>query len=173
MMTEVRDPRDKEFVVAKREGRELINNDGRTTFVVHSTTPERAKDAIQNGLRFMGKYGAPEVPELRETGIMLADRDERTATERNIYNLAYRYGDEDSSIKLVFEFGEPNPHTSQNDDPFEGTFLGRADGVNIRQISTEGDGSYLIPPEHLKGYFDLQSEQFIPNPNFVPPVSPE
>jgi hypothetical protein len=162
MMTEVSDPADRTFVMHNRTAKELIENDGSKTYVVHSTTPKVAESIIRDGLKMQGKFGEPTVPDMKFTTILLASKDERAATNRNIDDLAYRYGDEHSSIKLVYAFDRPNPGTSMQEDQFADTFMGKADGTNIRQLSSEGEGEYVIPPERLVGYFDLQNEQFVP-----------
>jgi hypothetical protein len=170
--TRATDPHSKNVIAASRDARELILNDGTATYVVHSTTPEKAEAAMHGeGLRVKGKWREPATPYLAETGLMLAGPDEKAAEFRNFEYLAYRYGEGgiECSAKLVFMFGHSNPGTSMNEDPFEGTFLESADGVNIRQISTEGDGEYVLPTERLMGYFDLEGGAFVPNPNFAPP----
>lgn len=69
----------------------------------------------------------------------------------------------------MYEFDHENPGTSLKDDQYAGTFLEHADGVNVKQLSAEGDGEYAIPNERLKGYFDLEAGVFIPNPQFGAP----
>jgi hypothetical protein len=170
MMTETNDRYDRSSVTASREGRELINNDGTRTYVVHSATPKAAESIMASGLHFRGKYGKPEQPDFVTTGIMLAAQGEPAATQRNIDMLAYRYGftdDKDrSNSKLIYEFDEPNPGTSNKWGTFDSTFLDHADGVNIKQLSTDGKGEYMIPPERLKGVFDLETGVYTPNPYF-------
>jgi len=166
MMAEVREKRDEDIVTHNRVGVQLIQNDGSKTYLVHSTQPDKLEDIMKGGLKFSGKYKRPEVPDLRHTTIMMAGPKERAAVNRNIHDLAYRYGDEESSIKLVYEFDAKNPGTGLRDDPYAGTYLERADGVNVKRLSAEGEGIYAIPPERLKGYFDLEDGVFVANPQF-------
>lgn len=164
------DPHDKEVVTRLAAGREIIHNDGKTTYAVHSSTPDKAPRILEDGFVFKSKYNQADEPHLGHTAVMMAGPKEPAAVERNVYNLAYRYGR--NGIKFVFEFDVPNPGTSLNRDAFSGTALNHADGVNIQRIGTEGeDGIYRIPPERIKGYFDLESGEFVANERFVPPAS--
>jgi hypothetical protein len=106
MMSEVRGQHDEDIVTHDPTGIDLIKNDGSKTYLVHSAHPDNLPSILADGLKFSGKYQKPDVPDLRHTTVMMAGPKERAARNRNIHDLAYRYGDEGSSIKLVYEFNQ-------------------------------------------------------------------
>lgn len=170
------DPKEEEAILRNPRARELITNDGRSTYIVHGTTEAAAKSITQHGLGLAAKFLSPESPDLEGTTKMLAKHNEPGSVARNTHALAYRYdgvdGGEEGRFKVVAELGIPNPGTSLRNDPYSGTPLEQADGVNIvshddSEQTTHGQ-PFSIPPERILGVFNVATGDFTPNEHFEP-----
>jgi hypothetical protein len=164
-------------VLSNPLSREFIDNDGSSTFLVHSTSKAVAQKILQEGLGLNGQRYDPDAPDLFEATKMLAPQkgdDSKDATNRNIHGLAYRYdsGDfgQNSGYKVVAELAMPNPGTSLNRNPFEHTALEHPDGSNVVKHEKEDTPShgkpFSIPPERIRGYFDIETGEFTHNERF-------
>jgi hypothetical protein len=167
-------PEEEKKILTNPESHGIIRNDGSSTFVVHSTSKDVANDVLQHGLGLNAQYYDTGAPDLFETAKMLAVKDEKAADSRNVHGLAYRYdgGDygEGTGYKVVAELAIPNPGTSLNTNPFLGTALERPDGVNLLAHDTEDTGHgkpYSIPPERIRGYFNVETGEFAYNERFI------
>lgn len=176
-------PGDLETVVSKRTYAELLTHDGTKTYLVHSTTPELARQILREGFKFPG---SSDRPNLEHTVIMLAGPDDKHQATKNAYNLAYQYdaGDDTAAgantAKVIFEIPKPTPaDVPMTRMGFEGTHLATADGENIVKIGPaqharhNGDTLYGIPPARAMGYIDQDTEdlEWIGNPQYERQVS--
>jgi hypothetical protein len=145
--------------------KEIMQNDGSSTYLMHSTDTEKAKKIMQEGLKLRKSLDDPLVPNLRGTTKMMPGRYEQGAERRIEHGITYRYSVGSRNAKLVVQFHEQNPGTSLKEDQFEGTNLLVADGRNI--VATQDIMQpYKIPTELIRGYFDLDSGTFEANPQF-------
>lgn len=170
-------PEDERAILRNPKAREIITNDGKSTYVVHATTQAVAESIAQHELGIRAWATRPKVPDLESTTKMLAKHNEPGSVVRNTHALAYRYygdGSLDGSFKVVAELSMPNPGTSLRDNPYSGTALERADGINIvghdDPGQTEHGMPFSIPPERILGVFNVATGDFIPNEHFVPLV---
>lgn len=167
-------PGDEAAILSNPLSNELVKNDGASTFIVHGTTREAADNILEQGLGLNSQYYNPDAPDLVETTKMLAPQEgkgSKDAVNRNVHALAYRYnnGYEYNRYKVVAELTTPNPGTSLAIDQFEGTPLERPDGVNIVAHDEEAPHGkpYSIPPDRIRGYFDMETGTFTHNERFV------
>ncbi len=171
-------PGDRERLVQRGAYRELMTHDGTKTYLVHSTTPEKAKQILQEGVRALGTQ---DNPNLESTVVMLAGPDDRNQVAKNAFNLAYQYegGDADAAertAKVVFEIPKPTPDIGIGRETFKDTHLAEADGTNIVNLGRvdhpEGpdDTLYEIPAARAVGFIDLSTNDLAwnANPNFQP-----
>lgn len=172
-------PEDERAITRSQTAREIITNDGNTTFLVHSTSEENASNILEHGLGIADDPFDHDKPSLQYTTKMLAAHNEPGSVERNIHALAYRYEGgwsraEDNGAKIVVEIPIPNPGTSIRKDPFKGTQFEHADGVNVvpHEVSSDDEQPFIIPPERIRGYFNVETGEFIVNERFVP-ITPE
>src|SRR5882762_825166 len=94
-------------VLSDPQCRQLIRNDGRSTFAVHSTSIEAARLVMQSGLaspgiRNIGKgldiAVNPSRPHFGRTVVLLAGPKERDQTRINTHALAYTYGENEENV---------------------------------------------------------------------------
>ena len=152
---------DVEALVSTPMAQELLGNDGEATYLVHGTMDANVEGILQNGLT-LEKLIGPDVPNLRDTTKMMPSRDERGAEERIVHGITYRFMGW-SGVKIVIKLDTPNPGTSLNRDQFTGTSLSSVDGHNIAETG-DPQRPFVIPPEHILGYFDLDKGIFVDNP---------
>jgi hypothetical protein len=168
-------PEEESAMQAHPLAREIITNDGSSTFLVHGTDQETAQKIVEHGLGVPDHPQDPSKTNLKWTAKMLARHNEAGSVVRNTHGLAYRFdgndGGESGKYKVVAELSTPNPGTSLRKDQFAGTALEQADGVNI-VAHEEGEQTshgqpYSIPPERIRGIFNVETAEFTENPRFV------
>jgi hypothetical protein len=167
--------------MGKRSYNELITHDGSKTYLVHSTTPERAQKIMQEGLKAVG---TADDPNLEFTVAALAGPNDKDQAAKNAFNLSYQYtggtgpvtNPEERTAKVIFEIDKPTPDVSLGNGNFQGTHLGRADGKNIvdlgpAELGGAGyDTQYVVPANRAMGYIDSANEMsWVSNPNFNAP----
>ena len=169
-------PASRTNILQMREARELSENDGSCTYVVHSTTVKVAETISEQGLKFItfvrhtAGGGMSPGPDLSRTGFLLAGPgDEQLAA--NVEALTYEFvtGRKEPKALVVLGFPEPNPGTYAHPSPFEGTFL--QDASQYIQPSVPGqdvspDHTYTIPTEYVAGYINQESGEFVHNPQY-------
>jgi hypothetical protein len=145
---------------------ELIESNGKATYLMHGTRTEQAEQIMREGLKLRGSPNDPSVPDLHYTTKMMPAKDEVVARDRVEHGITYRYSVPSYNAKVVAKLDIPNPGTSLQENQFQGTVLAEADGVNIL---TNPDDSYpfQIPAERVMGYYNLDTGAFTANPQFV------
>lgn len=168
-----------EAMAKNRNYRELMLHDGTRTYLVHSTTPEKARQIMQEGLEVLG---SADDPKLEQTVVMLSGPDDPDQLANNAFNLSYQYNhyldssDNPNTAKVIFEIPKPTPDIRLSRHPFGGTHLAQADGVHIvnqgkaERPAGPDDTIYEIPADRAMGFIDQNSSElpWHANVNFAP-----
>ena len=146
--------------------REMTLNEGAVTYLVHSTRSEHAERVMQEGLKLGKAADDPLDLSLAFTTKMMPAIHEPGAVKRINHGITYRYSGPHNNAKLVIKVNEENPGTSLQKNPYAEGFLAQPDGENI--IATgDPQSPYAIPAERVMGYFNLDTGDFVANPQFV------
>lgn len=171
---------EREIVVLNNpECRQLICNNGSWTFAAHSTTVDKARQIMQNGLTAPGIRDVskgwdiaanPFRPHFGRTLVLLAGPKEKDQTRINAHALSYEYQPGmGNNAKVVLGF--PIPHDGRPnylDFDIDKTFLGEVDGTIVtREPNDETLETFRIAPECGLGYFDFEQNTFVHNDNFA------
>ncbi|SRR5258708_2801910 len=165
------------LVLGDPQCRQLIGNDGSATFAVHSTSTEKATQILRSGLTLPGMRNIglgmdrkinPSQPMPSGTLVLLAGPKEKDQARINTSAMAYEY--HGGLAKVVFAF--PFPNNGKSDyigSTINKSFLGTADGEFVQFVQEPEDSvndSFLVNPAYAYGYFDLETQQFVPNEQF-------
>jgi len=150
--------------------REVMDNDGTVTYLLHGTSIEQAQRIIGEGLMLRKSPDNPRIPDLHRTTKMMPAKSEKAARARIEHGITYRFDVPSNNAKVVIRFDRPNPGTSLQEDQFRGTPLVATDDTSI---VTNPDDKYpfRVPPERIMGYYDLDTGAFAPNPQFIDTAS--
>jgi hypothetical protein len=172
-------PEREAIVLGNQECRQIICNDGSWTYAVHSTTVDKARQIMQEGLASPGIRDVskgwdivanPSRPHFGRTLVLLAGPKEKDQTRINMHALAYEYQPGmGNNAKVVFAF--PVSHDSEPNYlgfDIDKTFLGQADGAMvIREPNDDALEVFRIAPDRGLGYFDFGQNAFVQNESFV------
>jgi hypothetical protein len=154
-----------EMLLAHPIAREIMQNDGSSVYLMHSTDTEKARSIMREGLKLRKNPDNPLIPNLRSTTKMMPGKHEYGAERRIEHGLTYRYSVGSRNAKIIIRLDEQNPGTSLREDQFEGTNLLVTDDKNIKKTQ-DSNQPYEILPERIMGFFDLDSGAFEANPQF-------
>lgn len=169
--------RNLDIVLGNPQCRQIIGNDGSATFAVHSTSTEKAAQILRSGLALPGMRNIglgldrktnPSRPMPSGTLVLLAGSKEKDQARINTSAMAYEY--HGGSAKVVFAF----PFSNNGKSDYIGfnvnqSFLGKADGEFVQFVEEPDksvNDSFLLNPAYAYGYFDLKTQQFVPNEQF-------
>jgi hypothetical protein len=172
-------PEDEEAVLHDPQLAEMIRNDGKMTFLVHSTTIANAESILGEGMRLPEAPWRPGTPNLAGRFIMMAGpKDGRDQAPINAQVLAYHYdngfsADEPNDAKVVFALPMQNPGTNRKYDPFQRRLLSRGfdhrmekAGILQRQTAEDGTNEFIVGAPYAVGYFNQVSQEFIHNEHY-------
>lgn len=158
------------------EAKPFIENDGKRTYLVHSTVESVAKDILQNGfLVRTNPAGIDNNPQLYTTTFLLEGPNgtrPQEATNRALIDYHHHKGQGDDpdrvgDCKIIIELPFSRPTEEQHNldrhahsySPYLSEY-----GKYVKRLP---DGSAWISPQYVKGYFDQNAFKFVKNRNFT------